>query len=187
MTDEEFIARFGDASLPHGAFHHADHVRMAFLYLRRHPALEARQRFSAALARFAAAHGRPGLYNETITWAFLFLIRERMARAERQQTWREFTAANADLLNYQNNILKNCYRGETLTSDLAKRTFLFPDKAFAPPMNLPRIASPTTPAPVETHNAHCMVSPPRNTGRHRLGAPRVVIARGAFHPNQPPP
>ncbi|HKF51942.1 MAG TPA: hypothetical protein VKB26_06495 [Candidatus Acidoferrales bacterium] len=57
---------------------------MAFLYLHRFPALEALQRFSSSLMRFAAAHGTPQLYNETITWAFVLLIRERMARTHAQ-------------------------------------------------------------------------------------------------------
>ena len=128
MNDDEFIARFEDCSLANGSFHHADHVKMGFLYLRRYPALEALQRFSTSLARFATANGKPRLYNETVTWAFLLLIRERMARAEGLQTWPEFAASNSDLLDWKDNILKKYYRDETLSSDLARSTFLFPDK-----------------------------------------------------------
>ena len=131
MTDDEFISSFEDCSL--AAFHHADHVRMAFLYLCRYPALEALQRFSASLVRFAASTGKPELYNETITWAFLLLIRERMARAGNQQTWIEFAAGNRDLLTWKDNILKKYYRDETLSSGLAKNTFLFPDKTISQP------------------------------------------------------
>ena len=128
MTDDELIAGFESCSFPNESFHHADHVRMAFLYVSRYPALEAIQRFSSALARFAAANGKPKLYNETVTWAFLLLIRERMARAGRPETWNEFAAANPDLLSWKNSVLKNYYRDETLSSDLARTTFLFPDK-----------------------------------------------------------
>lgn len=103
---------------------------MAFLYLKRFPALEALQRFSASLVRFAGAHGKPELYNETITWAFLLLIRERMARAGCLQTWTQFAAANADLLDWKK-ALKKYYRDETIQSTLAKSTFLFPDKALS--------------------------------------------------------
>jgi hypothetical protein len=102
---------------------------MAFLYLARYPALEALQRFSAALARFAAANGKPQLYHETVTWAFLLLIRERLARTGGPQTWAEFAAGNADLLNWKDNVLKKYYRAETLSSELARTTFLFPDKS----------------------------------------------------------
>jgi hypothetical protein len=130
MTDDEFIASFEDCSLANESFHHSDHVRMAFLYLRRYPPLEAIQRFSASLVRFAAAKGKPDLYHETITWAFLLLIRERLARTGWQQTWTEFAAGNTDLLSWKDNILKKYYRGETLSSDLARSTFLFPDKTI---------------------------------------------------------
>jgi hypothetical protein len=130
MTDEEFMARFEDGSLASESFHHADHVKMAFLYLCRYPALEALDRFSSSLVRFAEAKGKPGLYHETITWAFLLLIRERMARAGEPQSWAQFAAGNADLLDWRENILRKYYSCETLSSDLARRTFLLPDKTI---------------------------------------------------------
>jgi hypothetical protein len=130
MTDDEFIASFENCSLANEFFHHSDHVRMAFLYLCRYPALEALQRFSAALVRFATANGKPKLYHETITWAYLFLIRERLARTACPQTWTEFAASNGDLLNWKENVLKKYYRAETLSSELARTNFLFPDKAI---------------------------------------------------------
>jgi hypothetical protein len=128
MSDAEWMEAFERCTLPNGSFHHAEHVKMAFLYLQKYAPLEALERFSSNLTRFAAAHGKPGLYNETITWAFLLIIRERTARANCRQTWAEFSSANADLLSWDDNILKKFYRKETLSSDLAKRVFLFPDK-----------------------------------------------------------
>jgi hypothetical protein len=130
MTDDEFIASFENGSLDNHAFHHADHVRLAFLYLRGYPALEALERFSNSLARFAAISGKPQLYHETITWAFMLLIRERLERTGRDQSWDDFAARNGDILDWQDNILKKYYRTETLFSDLARRTFLLPDKAI---------------------------------------------------------
>jgi len=128
MTEHEWMAEFEKCTLPNGSFHHADHVKMAFLYLQEYPPLEALSRFSSALKRFAAAQGKPELYNETITWGFILLIRERMARASSTQSWAEFSVSNADLLHWQNNVLKKYYFPETLSSELAKRVFLFPDR-----------------------------------------------------------
>jgi hypothetical protein len=128
MTDDELMGRFEDGTLPGELFHHSDHVRVAFLYLCRCTALEALERFSNSLVRFAEAKGKPGLYHETITWAFLLLIRERMARSGVPQTWTQFAAANPDLLNWEENILRKYYRSETLSSDLARKIFVFPDK-----------------------------------------------------------
>ena len=128
MTDDEFVTAFENCTLPPEAFRHADHVRMAFLYLGRYPLLEALQCFSASLVRFATSYGKTNLYNETITWAYLLLIRERLARVGRPQTWEEFAGANPDLLDWGNSVLKKYYRDETLRSELAKSTFLFPDR-----------------------------------------------------------
>ncbi len=132
MTDDEFIIAFEACTLPNEEFHHADHVRMAFLYLCRFSPIEALQRFSQSLKNFAVAKGRPNLYHETITWAFLLMIRERMVRYSQcrgiQPTWNEFAGNNADLLNWKDNILRRYYREETLSSELAKTTFIFPDR-----------------------------------------------------------
>jgi hypothetical protein len=128
VTDHEFLTAFENATLPLEAFRHADHVRMAFLYLGRYPLLEAIRRFSASLVNFATAHGKTNLYNQTITWAYLLLIQERLARAVRHQTWDEFAAANPDLLTWSDSVLKKYYREETLKSELARATFVFPDR-----------------------------------------------------------
>lgn len=129
ITAEEadFIRRFESGELPPADFPHREHVRLAWLYLRLCPAREALERFSTGLKRFAALNGKPDLYHETITWAYILLINERTARAVRAQEWEAFAAANADLLDWQNSVLKTYYREETLRSDLAKKVFLFPD------------------------------------------------------------
>ena len=128
MNEEQLIAGFEDCSLAAEVFDHRAHVRMAYLYLCRYPILEAICRFSSALARFASANGKPDRYHETVTWAFLFLIRERLARAGGDQSWEEFAEKNPDLMSWQKSILKNYYRDDTLGSDLAKRIFLLPDR-----------------------------------------------------------
>ena len=131
LSDHAFIERFETCSIPRHAFRHADHVRAAFLCLCRYPALEALPRFAASLSRFNTA--TDGRYNETITWAFLLLIRERMARAGHPQTWKEFAQNNQDLLTWKVNVLQKYYRHETLYSDLARTTFVLPDKALTQP------------------------------------------------------
>jgi hypothetical protein len=128
VSGEELIQQFEDGTTPAANFHHADHVRLAFEYLHRYPALEALQKFSAALQRFAAAQGKAERYHETITWAYLLLIRERIARADGAQTWEEFAAQNQDLLVWKGGVLTTLYRRETLDCDLARRTFILPDQ-----------------------------------------------------------
>lgn len=129
MTDQEIINRFESGAVPESEFHHADHVRLAFAYLRNHPVLSALEKFSAALKHFAACHGKTQLYNETITWAYIFLIAERMARSGGEELdWDHFAERNPDLLVWKAGILTRYYEDATLKSDLARRTFIFPDK-----------------------------------------------------------
>src|SRR5256885_9710503 len=96
MSNEELIQRFEAETISADSFHQADHVRLAFAYLCQYPVLQALERFAAALKRFATARGKTRLYHETITHAYFFLIRERMARAS--ANWEEFARQNPDLL-----------------------------------------------------------------------------------------
>ena len=127
-TDEELIAQFESGAIAPEAFHHADHVRMGFAYLRQYPVLVALDKFSSALKRFAAAHGKANLYHETITWAYLLLINERIARAGTPQNWEEFAEANPDLLTWKGEILDRFYSKDALKSEIARQVFVFPDK-----------------------------------------------------------
>lgn len=127
MSDEELLARFEDGSLPNGAFHHEQHVRVAWMLVRRYGMPDALGRFSQALKRFAEAKGAVGLYHETMTWAYLFLVAERIARGP-GESWERFAADNQDLLTWKPSLLDRYYAPETLKSDLARRTFIMPDK-----------------------------------------------------------
>ena len=127
LSDEDLLARFVDTSLPTDAFHHHDHVRVAWLFVRRYGMPQALTEFSEALKRFADAKGATMLYHATITWAFLLLIHERQQRLP-SETWNGFAAANPDLLSWKPSVLDRYYTPETLWSELARRTFVFPDR-----------------------------------------------------------
>jgi len=129
MSNEQIIHCFETNAIPEHSFHHADHVRLAFAYLAIYPPLHALENFSAALKRFATARGKSQLYHETITHAYFFLIRERMARCS-TANWDEFADQNPDLLIWKNGILTRYYHESTLQSDLARTVFVFPDKVL---------------------------------------------------------
>jgi hypothetical protein len=124
MHDEEFLRQFADGTLE--PFHHTDHVKMAWLYLQRFPVLAAIAQFTSDLKHFAAAKGSPNLYHETITWAYLLLIHERM-QLHAAEDWETFAAQNPDLLTWERSVLRRYYRAATLQSELARRVFVFPD------------------------------------------------------------
>jgi hypothetical protein len=121
------MQRFEAATLSEAEFRHADHVRLAWLYLRGRAMLPALTAFSEGLRNFAAAHGKSGRYHETITWAFMFLIRERMESSPSHADWQNFARHNPDLLDWPQNILTHYYRPERLSTELARRVFVLPE------------------------------------------------------------
>jgi hypothetical protein len=126
-TEADLLARFVDSTLPAEQFHHEQHVHVAWLFVRQYGMPAALGEFTAAIKRFAVAKGANGLYHETITWAFLLLIAERQARTN-AATWQEFAEAHPDLLVWKPSILSRYYSRKLLASDLARRTFLMPDR-----------------------------------------------------------
>ena len=126
-VDEELRA-LESGTLDAARFPHPEHLRLGFEMLRRHPFGEAVVRFSRGLQLIAAKAGRPEVYHETITVAFLAVINERRVRLA-TENWSEFQEKNADLLDKR--CLERWYPAAQLGSDLARRTFC-----------LPRIAAP---------------------------------------------
>jgi len=127
VTDAQFLERFEGQTLSEAEFRHSDHVRLAWLYLRNLALPEAISTFSSGLKQFATRFGKPDRYHETITLAYLLIINERMVRGPARSTWTDFATENADLFKWKGGILDAYYRPETLTSDLARRVFVFPE------------------------------------------------------------
>ena len=125
-VDADLLQGFVDTTLPADQFHHEQHVHVAWLFVRTHGMPAALAEFTTAIKRFADAKGAPGLYHETITWAFLLLIAERQATCGAEM-WEEFAAANHDLLAWQPSILERYYSRALLASELARRVFMMPD------------------------------------------------------------
>jgi hypothetical protein len=71
MTDDEFLHAFFARTLPHAAFRHRDHLRLAWLVARRHGREAAAGILTDGIRRYAAAHGHGAAYHETMTrfWA----------------------------------------------------------------------------------------------------------------------
>ncbi len=122
MDDRDFVAAIEACTLPPSEFRHRSHVRLAWLYLREAPLLDALPRFVTTLKRYATSLGAAAKYHETITFAFLFLIHERM-QGRPFATFDAFAEANPDLFGP---LLQRYYTSETLGSELARTTFILP-------------------------------------------------------------
>jgi hypothetical protein len=132
VTCDELIAALEDCRLPAEAFDHRAHVQVGFGYLQMHGYAGALAAMARSLRRFAAHHGKQGLYHETVTAAFLALIHERMAEdliAEggdftRKLDWESFAVRHSDL--FEGDLIGRYYSKDTLRSDIARRCFVLP-------------------------------------------------------------
>ena len=113
-------------ALDPAAFPHSEHLRLGYEMLARYSFAEAVLRFSRGLKLLTAKAGRPEVYHETITVAFLALINERRVR-NGAKNWNEFQNQNADL--FDKRCLETWYSREQLASALARGTFCLPSRS----------------------------------------------------------
>ena len=120
------LGRFVRGDVDPAQFPHRDHVRIAFEMLRRHDFPETVLHYSRALRTMAEKAGRPQAFHQTITIAFLSVIAERMDGGGAAD-FAAFAQANPDLL--EKSVLRRWYRPEQLASEIARRTFVLPERA----------------------------------------------------------
>lgn len=125
------IADFEAADFDPERFTHEAHVYVAWCYLRENTLCEAIARFSAALKRVTGKFGLESKYHETITWFFMIVVAERLGTTT-TDGWHAFRAENADLVTDSKTLLARHYSRERLSSPLARRLFLLPDRAPLP-------------------------------------------------------
>jgi hypothetical protein len=130
-TDDEFLTAFQAATLPPAEWTHAAHVRMAWLYLTRLSFGRALRKVRAGIRRYNAAQGSTG-YHDTITAAYVRLIRARLSGPDGAETFAAFRTRNPDLLDRSLAPLLRHYSKETLFSLRAKERFVEPDREPLP-------------------------------------------------------
>jgi hypothetical protein len=122
LSDDEFLARFEAATLE--PFHHRDHVRMTWLYLRAHDDDTAARKVADGIRNFATAHGKTAMFHVTLTRAWLRLVRAALG-ATPGASFADFAGAHAHLLD------KDCiyhhYRKETVLAEKARMEWVEPD------------------------------------------------------------
>ncbi len=133
LSDNDLLAGFSDDTLDPALFDHREHVRIAWLLLRRHGLPEVLARIEAGLQGLARRAGAPEHYHATLTWAWVLLVRERIRRHPEAEAWPDFAGRNPDLFTDGPALLGLHYSPELLASDRARREFVLPDRAATPP------------------------------------------------------
>jgi len=122
----ELLADFEAGRIDPRRFRHNDHVQVSYELLERHPFPEALLHLARGLRWLARKAGRPEVYHETITAAFLALIAERRLTGQ-YGDWQDFAARNPEL--FRKDLIEEFYEPAVLRSVIARQTFVLPRHA----------------------------------------------------------
>lgn len=120
MNDTEFLQAFESGALH--PFHHRDHIRIAWLYLRRDGWESGYAQIQAGIQHFAAAHGAHNLYHETITRFWALSVWNSLQTTD---DFAIFEAENPQL--FDKTLISQFYSAEVLKLQKARSEWVTPD------------------------------------------------------------
>ncbi|HKV60556.1 MAG TPA: hypothetical protein VJO16_01470 [Candidatus Acidoferrum sp.] len=135
-SDEEFLRSFEDLSFPADLFHHREHIRVAWLYLKASDATHASERMSEGIRRFANHHGATQKYHHTLTLAWMRLVAAAVVETQESFAFEQFLAAHPELTDTK--FLDKFYSKELLQSAAAREGWVEPDLQPLPDLRIYR-------------------------------------------------
>jgi hypothetical protein len=134
MDDVTFLRQFEDCTLPQTQFHHREHLKVAYIYLRRHGLADALKKVRAGINAINMAHRVPDApdrgYHETITQAWVRLVDMTLREYGPAETADSFLDQHPQLL--EKKALRLFYSKELLMSPKAKAEFMESDLTRLP-------------------------------------------------------
>ena len=125
LNDAEFVDAFEKSVLRPEWFHHADHVRLAWLYVTQHDYAAAEKRFHEGLVKLAAHFGVPEKFHFTMTMAWLRAVQVRIA-GNGETSFVRWIGNHLELLD--RDFLLNYYSKDRLAGAEARAGWLDPDR-----------------------------------------------------------
>jgi hypothetical protein len=126
LNDDEFLLAFEQCRLNPAQFHHADHLRLAWLCVARYGPALAEEKLLSGIQRFAEKAGVPQKFLHTTTVAWVRLVAARHAPAVCQERFEDWIARWPELLN--KNLLEQHYSASILQSREARSGWVDPDR-----------------------------------------------------------
>jgi len=123
--EQELIRDFEACQVAASSFHHADHIRLVWSYLRTCRHDEAERRLREGLQRLTAHAGASGKYHETMTIAWTRLAAWAVAVSRRARASDDFARRHGWLL--EKDAILEFYSRERLMSDEARAQWVEPD------------------------------------------------------------
>ena len=127
MSDDAFLRAFEECQLDPAKFHHADHVRLAWLYVHRHGASAAEALLLDGIRKFAQHAGAPGKFVHTTTIAWTRLVAAAQQNGPTANNFSEWIQLHPQLLDI--NLLARYYSPGRLQTPAARSGWIEPDLA----------------------------------------------------------
>jgi hypothetical protein len=127
LSDEEFVQAFEACRLPPDAFHHADHIRLAWLYVKRHGTSGAEVRLLAGIRKMALHAGAPQKFLFTTTVAWTRLVAAAQHSGPAANNFSEWILLHPQLLD--RDLLNSHYSPGRLETPEARSGWVEPDRA----------------------------------------------------------
>lgn len=125
-TDQAYLKSFLNLTLDPTTFHHKQHLQIAYTLLVNHPASEAMDILRQGLQRLLSHIGAPAdKYHETITRAWLLIVKHAMATSQYCDSFDTFINGHAGLLDTM--LLHSHYSSLRLASPEAHDRFVEAD------------------------------------------------------------
>ncbi len=123
LTDDELLRGFEGCRLAPGSFHHGDHLRLAWICVRRFGLATAEERLLNGIRKMAEGAGVPHKFLHTTTVAWVRLVAARLGGGN--ESFGNWIAKWPELMN--KNILDHHYSAGILESPQARNGWLEPD------------------------------------------------------------
>jgi hypothetical protein len=130
ISDDEFLHAFFALTLANSEFRHRDHLRLAWLAVRRHGAGAAEDAVTAGIRRFAQHHRHGPAYHDTMTRFWVRLVAHAVSDRPEIEDFDEFLTAYPWLLD-KNTPLRHWSR-EAMFSVGARVDWCEPDLVALP-------------------------------------------------------
>jgi transketolase len=133
ISDEDFLTQFESTAWPLANWHHRQHIKVAYLYLRRFPFEQAMVHIRERIKAYNAAKQLPDAllsgYHETMTQAWLHLVYFALCEGGAAESADAFYEQHPEL--WGKKILRFFYSAVFVTPE-AKATFIPPDRTPFP-------------------------------------------------------
>jgi hypothetical protein len=135
-SDEDFLREFEDLSFPAELFHHREHIRVAWLYLKSSDATRGAEKMSEGIRRFANHHGATQKYHHTLTLAWMRLVAAALVKTPEGYSFEQFISAHPELKDTK--LLDKYYSKELLQGAAAREGWVEPDLQPLPELRIYR-------------------------------------------------